>query len=517
LHRNVPHSELTESIRHIRDLHRQISLSDVEGRQRYARREQKTKDLLSNLNRSASHPTLTLVREFGELNSMTVDAAHRLFGYDLDAIREVDLLLNGNRTHIVESFVYGRDVPVQLPLELARPEAFTRTAALASLVRQWQEDIPIRSLSRPDWRRAKAFYVHVGTEDSLGSDLPPGSLALVEPIEADSVNRLDPKSIYLIQFPNGYRCSRCIVTRGKLHLLSSTRRHYDTTVYAYPGSARVVGRVGMFAASVPIQQHSSQRSLSHYKGDAPLVLPWEQLTRGALLATKYRRFVRTPEDRDRVNKFLQEALQWRVSERSKRRYRAESNSEPHIGSLIHMALEAPARYADLLRVGGYRLRDYERFSLDSLLGATRLDDVIANMNTARAPFPADVWAARRREIAEWPAILSLKFPRLQPFEDLVIRIADERRLVDLEPPLSRGSWLLIEKPADLKTPQAITGRGWSRPLYVLRRGLEMIVGHLNCDGDQYALMDGVSERDAYKLAAHEVRSLSKVCGVAVPL
>jgi hypothetical protein len=35
---------------------------------------------------------------------LTVGAAHKLFGYDLDAIRHYDPRWNGDRTHILESY-----------------------------------------------------------------------------------------------------------------------------------------------------------------------------------------------------------------------------------------------------------------------------------------------------------------------------------------------------------------------------------------------------------------------------
>jgi len=40
------------------------------------------------------------VLELADIFSLTVDGAHRLFGYDLEEIREYDFRLNGGRTHI---------------------------------------------------------------------------------------------------------------------------------------------------------------------------------------------------------------------------------------------------------------------------------------------------------------------------------------------------------------------------------------------------------------------------------
>ena len=96
---------------------------------------------------------------------------------------------------------------------------------LGDLVREWQRDVPFRALQSPGWHQPGTFYVHIGTEDSLGSSLPPGSLALVEPIERNEKLFPNPRAVYLLQFSNGYRCSRCVVSRGRLQLLTSERAY----------------------------------------------------------------------------------------------------------------------------------------------------------------------------------------------------------------------------------------------------------------------------------------------------
>jgi len=103
VYRNVPRAEIMEALVHLRDLHRQIKPSDDRERHALERRELVTKNLLSNLRRTGDHPTLSMLLEVADAFSLTVEGAHRLFGYDLAAIREYDLRLNGGRTHIVES------------------------------------------------------------------------------------------------------------------------------------------------------------------------------------------------------------------------------------------------------------------------------------------------------------------------------------------------------------------------------------------------------------------------------
>ena len=232
MYRHVPRTEILAVLAHLRELHRQVMPSNDRERYAFERRELVTKNLLSNLRRTGDHPTLSMLLEVADMFSLTIEGAHRLFGYDLDGIREYDLRLNGGRTHIVESYAFERDLLVDLPLELASSEAFASDGTLRDLVRSWQRDVPMRALKGPAWRRPGAFYVHVGTEDSLGASLPPGALALVEPIEEEERGQPNPRSIYLLQFGNGYRCSRCVVTRGRLQLLNSERSYSGPQEFA---------------------------------------------------------------------------------------------------------------------------------------------------------------------------------------------------------------------------------------------------------------------------------------------
>ncbi len=100
MYRNVPRAEIMDALVHLRDLHRRIKPSNDRERHALERRELVTKNLLSNLRRTGDHPTLSMLLEVADAFSLTVEGAHRLFGYDLAAVREYDLRLNGGRTHI---------------------------------------------------------------------------------------------------------------------------------------------------------------------------------------------------------------------------------------------------------------------------------------------------------------------------------------------------------------------------------------------------------------------------------
>jgi hypothetical protein len=374
VHSPVPSSAIIEALIHLRDLYRGMRPSSEREQRASERREAATKDLLSNLPRTNEHPTLRSLVEIAEIYALTLEGAHSLFGYDLERLREYDLLLNRGRTHIFESYPFRRDLLIDLPARLASSESFAIDALLRDLVVEWQTNIPIRALQEEGWEQPGAFYVHVGTEDSLGSSIPPGAMARVEPINDDESTLPNPRCIYLLQFGNGYRCSHCVVTKGKLRLFSTGRTYLGREEFAYPSSVRIAGRIRMFALRLPLPEYPVRLSLPATARGADLILPWEHRTRDSLLRTKHSRFRRPEEAEFVVQEFLKELLHAKVSGRSERRYRRPTPSEPHVNSLIHLALAHVARYTDALRAGNSWRSDEGRLSLETLLEARSLEE-----------------------------------------------------------------------------------------------------------------------------------------------
>lgn len=250
MYEHVPRSRIIEALRHFRELLRQSEPTNEQERRAAEQREVVSKYLISNLPRTGDHPTLKSLMEVAETFRLTIGAAHQLFGYDLDALRKQDLLWNHGRTHIVESYIFDRDQLIDVPSELASEVAFESDAMVSDLVRRWRP-CTIRALGDALSHRTGAFYVHVGTEDSETANLPAGSTALVDPVDQIEATRPNPKFIYLLQFGNGYRCSRCVITHGKLQLLTSPRKYIRARTFSCPTEVRVVGRVRMFAHALP--------------------------------------------------------------------------------------------------------------------------------------------------------------------------------------------------------------------------------------------------------------------------
>lgn len=513
----VPSSEIVDALIHIRDLFRRIGPSNEHESRVMERREAATKDLLSNLPRTNEHPTLRTLIEIAEIYRLTLEGAHRLFGYDIRELRKWDLYLNGDRTHIFESYPFERDLLIDLPSRLAPLQSFTINAFLRDLVLEWQTNVPLRVLEEQGWEQPGTFYVHVGTKDCLGSSVPAGATALVEPIAGSERTLPNPRSIYLLQFGNGYRCSHCVVSTGKLRLFSTGKSYLGRESFAYPGSVRIVGRIRMFAMSLPAPEYTRPAFLSQGGQDADLILPWEHRTRDRLLLTKHRRFRRSKAEETFVQELLNERLQARLSGRSERRYRGPTPSDPHVNGLIHLALAHMARYSDALRTGGSWHSDQARFSLEPVLLANSLEEALASQRNAPLPRPRDVWEARREEFGGWPPLLSIRFPKLRQWEDRIVRLAAGSDIAGLDPTLGPGSLLLLESISSLPDSQLEKAKsGWSRPIYVLRRGLQIICGHLERNGSDCAISGGQGRIKA-TFRPDDLASLSQVAGVAVPV
>jgi hypothetical protein len=107
---------------------------------------------------------------------------------------------------------------------------------------------------------------------------------------------------------------------------------------------------------------------------------------------------------------------------------------------------------------------------------------------------------------------------LRQWEDKIVRLAKGSQITGLDPIIGPGSLLFLnESPSipDLQSDRAKSG--WSRPIYVLRRGLEFICGYLDRDGDQYALLAGVNGKIKGSFRTEDLAQLRRVSGIAVPV
>jgi hypothetical protein len=238
-----------------------------------------------------------------------------------------------------------------------------------------------------------------------------------------------------------------------------------------------------------------------------------------LLATKHKRFRRSKDEDRFIRDFLRADLNAKLSGRTERRYRGDTSSEPHGNALIHLTIAHAVRYTDALRAGGSWFSDKGQFSVESLLNASHLEDAFVLNRIPNRPTPSEVWDALRRQYVEWPTLLSMKFPELRHWDDRILRLGEGSAVGGLDPAIGPGSWMLLEKVPKIPDPQRDRRTsGWSRPLYVFRRGIETFYGYLEHEGHQYALLSS-NDSGGVKVAfrGEELTSLRRVAGVAVPV
>ncbi|WP_198137683.1 hypothetical protein [Terriglobus sp. TAA 43] len=515
----MPRQQVVSAITHLRQLYRKSPHATEAEARAHDKREAVAKNLIDNIARTGSHPTLHTVLEVADIFSLTLQGSHRLFGYNLDRLRHYDAILNNASTRIIEHYAFERDLPIDLPHRFHEGKAWEATSSLHQLVSEWQHNVPIGAIDREPWRAKGTFYVQVGTLDSLGTSLPPGSIAMVEPISEEELLHPSPRSIYLLQFGNGYRCSRCVTTRGKLLLLTGGKHYTGPQEFRYPGQVRIVGRVRLFAIDLPTKENPLIQTPAAPRLDAPLALPWEHRSLHGLLATEYARFQRMRKgDGAYVRDVLENAFGRRLSSRTEKRYRGQTTSQPHIDVLIQMTMISVVRYRDALRAAGVLSSDRRRYSLETLLAARQLADVTQFERTAGVPQPITQWQKLQHQFVEWPTLLSQRFPRLRDFEGQVVRLPETGRLQGIEPQLVAGTIAILDTGNDISDVSVDPRKpGWQRPIYMLQRGTQSFLGFLRRDAEALTLFSGSPEVPPIALQHHEIPLLRRVAAIAVPV
>jgi hypothetical protein len=519
LYTPVSHATLRDALMHLRELYGEVQPETEIERRAQEAREVFIRNLISNLPHRRGHPLLRVIKQLTEHFALTLDGAHKLFGYNLDQMREYDLRLNGGRTRIIESYAFGRDRRIHLPLRFASDDVFARNALLGDLVVDWQENLPIRVLDREGWRNPDIVYIQVGQHDGLGSALPPGAIAAVELFSAERETApCDPRHVYLLQFGNGYRCSMCLVSRGKLYLTLPDRSYSGPLEFAYPGGVRIVGRIRMFAVGLPIPSTPSTQNLPQADQSAPLVLPWEQRSLASLLRTEDRRFRRPSAERQQVRGILEGLFRAKVSSRTERRYRQATTSSPHVNVLMQLCLERVTRYIDALQSLGFSHSDRNRYSLETLLETGSLNDLPRLFPKARTPTPEPRWVSLRQEWGEWPVLLSSIFTNPPTSAHLFLRLQQNDTFQGLEPLVPPGAVLMLETARDIPDTRSDHRlMDWNRPIYVLHKGKQIYCGYLEVDHRSYTLVAHPQKRTA-SLTFHvsELDGISKVIAIASP-
>jgi hypothetical protein len=165
-------------------------------------------NLHSDLAVSSLTPTLYQLIALSRITRYRLSDWLAVFGFDLDVIPQLQVLVSRRRTVILDSAVY--DTEIWVPWFVDRPGTAGRTA-IAPLGQFLSPARPERAknlLSRND---AHFLYAKVGQQDLLAfPDIGPGSVVRVDARRANespAKNSADPR-IFLVEHDLGFACSR---------------------------------------------------------------------------------------------------------------------------------------------------------------------------------------------------------------------------------------------------------------------------------------------------------------------
>jgi hypothetical protein len=476
-------------------------------------------DLISNIRQFGYTPSPRQLFAISESLNLTIGGAFKLFGYSLERIRELDFLLNGARTRLIETYPFYRDRLVDLPEVLGNASSLRQNSFLSDLVRSWKHEVPIRAIRGPHWSRRKLLYAQVGTSDGMGLPrIPPGSVVAIEDIDEIERWKPAPERYYFLQHRTGYSCCRCIVDGGRLLLIADRQKVGTRLEFTFPGEARIVGRVVFFATRLPIPE---SHPLPHRNTDdnVPLLFPWEYTSFPALLKAEKLRFGITEAHLKGVAEVLEDQLGVRLSSRTLRRHEHTAEQLPRTAILLALIVTHSLRPSDVLRLLRLWPHGAKQLSLTTLMRASKATDLPSAFDPAAIPEPAAQWYELLGEWGEWPSLLSMTFPYLASQQVNLLRLNPIARFRGLSSLLGDGSVVMFND-QDTFPPSngAIGPEGWNRPIYVLRHSGDALCGYLELNATHLALQSHpTSGIPRLIFPRGQVQILGRVIAVASPL
>jgi hypothetical protein len=112
----------------------------------------------------------------------------------------------------------------------------------------------------------------------------------------------------------------------------------------------------------------------------------------------------------------------------------------------------------------------------------------------------------------------MRNPELHFLDKRIVRLPEGIAIQGLDPPITAGSLLLLEKTLEIPEIQREMRTGWGRRVYALHRGKDLVFGYLDRDGTHHVLFAGARASGAVvPLQKEELHRLSSVSGIAIPV
>jgi len=157
---------------------------------------------------SAATPSLYQLIALSRITRYRLSDWLAVFGFDLDAIPQLQVLVARRRTVILDSAVYDADAWLPWFIERSGSADLSAVTPLGQLLSPARPERARELLSR---NKTRFLYAKVGREDSLAfPDIGPGSIIRIDAGRAHEspVKNSPDKRIFLVEYDLGFACSR---------------------------------------------------------------------------------------------------------------------------------------------------------------------------------------------------------------------------------------------------------------------------------------------------------------------
>ena len=204
-------------------------------------------NLYYELRRGTFNPSVYQFVALSRISGYRLPDWLRVFGFDLENIPRLQVLLPSNRTILLDSSLEDPNSWVPWLRNRAGNAPAPTVEPLAHLL---EFTHPRRLRSLPGLADRGFLYAKIGCQDALAfPDLLPGSIVRVNPGFADDLiprtNGTTTSRIFLVEHSKGFFCSRLRVMGGGLVMPISAQLPYAQIELRLPQEARLLGAVDL--------------------------------------------------------------------------------------------------------------------------------------------------------------------------------------------------------------------------------------------------------------------------------
>ncbi len=199
---------------------------------------------LADIENKGTLPTVYRLYSLCAIYRLEIREVLRWYGLDLAGLPADAMEVGLERTHLIR-FGLPEEMTADVPLSLDPVVDLRRTTYLSRMVQRWGT-LPLGLLKALDLKKHR--YGLIGTEDwSMYPLLPPGSLVLVDEarnkvVESGWESEFE-RPVYLLEHRDGYACSWCHLSGGRLVLQPHPASMCSAHVYNHPSDIEVIGQV----------------------------------------------------------------------------------------------------------------------------------------------------------------------------------------------------------------------------------------------------------------------------------